>query len=138
MWSRDLVLCTDGPAQLDEQARTRLARNGIAVEERRIAQLCGNDGRLTELQFVDGELLPRRSMFFITGQRERSGLPAMLGCLFNAQGTVQTQDNESINVAGLFVAGDASRQAQLAIVAAAEGAQAAAAINTALLQEDLR
>lgn len=138
VWSRDLVLCTDGPAQLDDQARNRLARNGIAVEERCIAQLCGTDGRLTELQFADGDLLSRRAMFFITGQRQRSGLPAALGCLFDAQGTVQTDDNESSNVAGLFIAGDASRQAQLAIVAAAEGAQAAAAINTALLHEDLR
>ena len=37
---------------------------------------------------------------------------------------------------GLFVAGDASKDVQLAIVAAAEGAKAAIAINTALQEED--
>jgi len=37
----------------------------------------------------------------------------------------------------LYVAGDASRLVQLAIVAAAEGAEAAFAMNTAMLKEDL-
>jgi len=40
-------------------------------------------------------------------------------------------------VPGLFVAGDASRAVQLAIVAAAEGAEAAFVINKALITEDL-
>lgn len=138
VWSRDLVLCSDGPAGLQPHDVDRLHRNGIAVEERRIAALCGRDGQLTGLELVDGEQLPRAALFFLTGQRERSGLAAELGCAFNAEGTVQTGKNESTDVPGLFVAGDASRQAQLAVVAAAEGAQAAAAINTALLREDLR
>jgi thioredoxin reductase len=137
-WSRDLILCTDGSDELDDRDRDRLARNGIAVEERRIAELCADDGQLSAVRFVDGALLPRRAMFFITGQRERSGLAAALGCVFNAEGTVQTGENESTNVARLFVAGDASRRAQLAIVAAAEGAQAASAINAVLLREDLQ
>jgi hypothetical protein len=37
----------------------------------------------------------------------------------------------------LYVAGDATRLVQLAIVAAAEGAEAAFAMNTAMLKEDL-
>ena len=44
---------------------------------------------------------------------------------------------ESTGIPGLFVAGDASRSVHLVIVAAAEGAEAAFAINTALLKEDL-
>ena len=39
---------------------------------------------------------------------------------------------------GLFVAGDASRAVQWVVVAAAEGAEAAFAINTDLLKEDLQ
>lgn len=41
------------------------------------------------------------------------------------------------HVPGLYVAGDASRDVLQVIVAAAEGAQAAIAINTALLDQDL-
>jgi len=40
-------------------------------------------------------------------------------------------------VPGLFVAGDASRDLLQVVVAAAEGSQAAIAINKELLEEDL-
>jgi thioredoxin reductase len=51
---------------------------------------------------------------------------------------VQAGTYEATRVPGLFVAGDASRAVQWAIVAAAEGAEAAFAINGGLLEEDLR
>ena len=41
------------------------------------------------------------------------------------------------NVPGVFVAGDASRDAQFVIVAAAEGVKAALAINQAIQKEEL-
>ena len=55
-----------------------------------------------------------------------------------AEGEVDTGKYEVSNVPGLFVAGNASTSVlQLSIVAAAEGAEAAYAINQALLKEDL-
>ncbi len=136
-WSKDLVLCTDGPSGLTEEDLARLTRNGIAVREERIARLEGNEGMLERIEFVDGAALPRRALFFSTGERQHSDLPAKLGCDFTHHGAVRTTEYEATNVPGLYVAGDASRRVQLAIVAAAEGAQAAFAINTALLKEDL-
>ncbi len=44
---------------------------------------------------------------------------------------------ESTHMSGLYVAGDASRAVQWVVVAAAEGAEAAFAINTDLLEADL-
>ena len=58
-----------------------------------------------------------------------SDLAASLGCQFTDSGTVDTDEHEATNVPGLYVAGDASRDVQFAIVAAAEGAEAVAAIN---------
>ncbi len=71
-------------------------------------------------------------------EHQRSDLAAKLGCDFTQRGVVRTGEYEETTVPGLFVAGDASRRVQLAIVAAAEGAEAAFAINSALLKEDLR
>lgn len=92
---------------------------------------------LQYLAFDTGEKLPCSAMFFSTGQSQRSHLAQQLGCEFTEKGTVATGKYESTNVSGLYVAGDASRAVQLVIVAAAEGAEAAFAINTALLKEDL-
>ena len=50
---------------------------------------------------------------------------------------MRTGKYETTHLAGLFVAGDASRAVQWVIVAAAEGAEAAFAINTDLIAADL-
>ncbi|MCU1275091.1 MAG: pyridine nucleotide-disulfide oxidoreductase, partial [Bryobacterales bacterium] len=100
-------------------------------------RLEGRDGVLERIVFHGGEALPRRGMFFSTGQDEACDLATKLGCKFASQGTVRTNLLQETNVPGLYVAGDASRDVQLAIVAAAEGAKAGFAINTALQHAEL-
>ena len=135
-WSRDLVLCTDGPNGLDADGLARLARHGIAVREEPVARLEGTHA-LERVVFEAGDPLPRHALFFTTGQTQQSQLALALGCDFNEKGTVRTGKYEATHLPGLYVAGDASRAVQWVVVAAAEGAEAAFAINTGLLQEDL-
>lgn len=137
-WSRDLVLCTDGPGEIDSDGLEHLARNGISVREDRVARLEGRDGILAHVVFESGDRLARRALFFTTGQSQRSDLSVRLGCDVNEKGTVRTGKYETTHLTGLYVAGDASRAVQWVIVAAAEGAEAAFAINTDLIKEDLR
>jgi thioredoxin reductase len=137
-WSRDLVLCTDGPPEIEPDDRVRLERNGIAIREDRVIALEGADGVLARVVFENAPPLERRAVFFSTGQYQRSDLLERLGCEFNDKGTVRTGKYETTHLPGLFVAGDASRAVQWVVVAAAEGAEAAFAINTDLLKEDLK
>lgn len=137
-WSRDLIVCTDGPSTISTEDRKQLKSLNIPVREEPIARLEGVEGQLERIVFDDGKVLPRRGMFFNTGQDQRCDLAARLGCEFTERGAVRTGEYEMTSVPGLFVAGDASRAVQLAIVAAAEGAEAAFAINKVLIKEDLR
>ena len=137
-WSRDLVLCTDGPCELDDEQRGKLERNGIQIHEDRVARLDGEDGVLQHVVFESGERLPRRALFFNTGQEQQSDLSLRLGCEINEKGTVRTGQYEATHLPGLYVAGDASRAVQWVVVAAAEGAEAAFAINTDLIARELR
>jgi thioredoxin reductase len=136
-WSRDLVLLTDGPSEIEADEVARLKRNGIAVREDRIARLEGEDGVLHRVVFTSGEALACRALFFTTGQEQRSHLATALGCEFNDKGTVMTGKYETTHLPGLYVVGDASRAVQWVIVAAAEGAEAAFSINQALIKDDL-
>lgn len=136
-WSRDLVLCTDGPADLEADRRATLERNGITVREDRVAGLIGHDGVLSEVTFRAGPPLARRALFFTTGQYQRSDLLTRMGCEFTEKGTVRTGKYETTHLPGLFVCGDASRAVQWVVVAASEGAEAAFAINSDLVAEDL-
>ncbi|MGI8817708.1 MAG: NAD(P)/FAD-dependent oxidoreductase [Gemmatimonadales bacterium] len=137
VWSDDLVLCTDGPSGLSEDEEEQLSQAGIEVREDAVVRLEGEDGFLDRVVFADGDPLPRRALFFWSGQHQRSQLAEQLGARFNAKGTVDTGKCEATNVPGLYVAGDASKDVQFVIVAAAEGSEAGMAINKILLQEDL-
>jgi thioredoxin reductase len=136
-WSRDLVLCTDGPCKLSDDHRQRLARYGIAVHEARIVGLEGAEGMLEAIVFEGGERLFRRALFFNTQARQAADLAKRLNCEFDEQGGVVCGQFETTSVSDVYVAGDASRDVLQVIVGAAEGAQAAVAVNTALLTEDL-
>jgi thioredoxin reductase len=136
-WSASVMLCTNG-TRVEAAARRRLARNGIELHAARISRLEHQDGRMTAIALANAVRLPCDALFFTTGQYPQDDLAARLGCRFNKRGTVNTGTLSETNVPGVFVAGDASRDAQFVVVAAAEGAKAALAINQALQKEDLR
>jgi thioredoxin reductase len=132
-WSHDLVLCTDGPSGLGAESRERLRRRDIELRESRIERFIHEEGYLRSIAFSDGTGIPRSALFFNTGQQQRSHLAAALGCSFTRKGAVRNgRHGEAPGIRGLYVAGDASRDVQLAIVGAGEGVKAAFAINTEL------
>jgi thioredoxin reductase len=135
-WSGQVDLCLDG-GRISRRDRERLHRNGVGLRAQRIAALEHTDGRLQAVTFASEPPLPAEALFFTTGQHMQCDLAARLGCIFNRRGTVETGNQCGTNVAGVYVAGDASRDAQFVIVAAAEGVKAALAINRALQQEEL-
>jgi thioredoxin reductase len=137
-WSRDILLCSDGESGLTGEEEAKLTANGTTLNTKPVARLEGRDGILERIVFTDGTSVPRRALFFTQGQTQCSDLARTLGCNFNEKGTVSTGKYEVTNVPGLYVAGDASRDVQWVIVAAAEGAEAAYAINQEFIKEELR
>ena len=136
IWSRSLLVCTDGPALLSDEDRSLLDRHQIPMREDRILRLEGDGGQIEQIIFEEGPPFDCRALFFSTAQRQGSSIAADFGCEFTDKGAVLTGRCETTNVPGLFVAGDASKATQFVIVAAAEGAEAAVEINRSLEEED--
>ncbi len=135
-WSQDVVLCTDGPARLASTQVADLHAHRIAVRNEPITSLAHSDGQLEAVVFRGGDRLPRRALFLNTGQYTRSPLAERLGCRFTKRGAVECNLLGATNVPGVYVAGDASRDVQFVVVAAAEGAKVAYAVNVALQQAE--
>ena len=130
------MLFTDGTNKLTGPQVSQLQRNGIQVNLQKIKRLNGKEGRLEEIVLADGSIEKREAMFFSTGTEQQSRIGEMLGCEFTSKGVVKTRSLQKTNIKGIFVAGDAARDVQLVIVAAAEGTKAAVAINMELQQEN--
>jgi thioredoxin reductase len=131
-WTQDVVLCTDGEEVSSETSIT-LEAQGISVLEKPIERLEGKNACLENIRFKDGTSIPRRALFLTTGEHPRSPLLEGLGCTYDDKGGLACDPDGRTNISGVFVAGDVSRDVQLAIIAGAEGARAALAINKYLL-----
>jgi thioredoxin reductase len=137
LWSKDLVLCTNGPLRCKRQTLETIRRLNIRVIETPIARLEGKGDKLEGIRFTDNYFLLRSALFFSPGQYQRSHLAEQLGCEFcEDNNCIQCGENAATNIPGVYAAGNASRGVQLVIAAAAEGMQAAFAINNALLEAD--
>ncbi len=138
-WSNDVVLFTNGPAEIFVQDRRKLDRNNVRICEKTIARVEEVEGILQRIAFHDGTHSARRAMFFNLGRRQSSNLALKLGCVFeHGKGEVVSNRHEATNVPGVYVAGDAAWHSHMAIIAASEGAIAALAINTDLLRQDVK
>ena len=131
-WSDKVALCTNGRARLKPAHRARLSAQRIDVHEGSITAVEHERGRVRCLALPGGDRVFCDAVFLSSRQRPQCDLPQELGCTVTKQGLVRTDHLGQTRVPGLYVAGDASRDVQFAIVAAAEGAKAAVAINKAL------
>lgn len=134
-WSPDVTLCTDGTNRLSADDRGKLERNGVKVRTEKISQATGAGKRLEYLVFDDGEKIPCGALFFALGSLQRSDLPRQLNCEFTEKGVVKSDVKQKAHLKGLYLAGDADRDMQQVIIAAAEGAKAAININKELQLE---
>jgi thioredoxin reductase len=142
-WSPDVLLASNGPAGLDGDARGLLAAHKVQLREEPITRLEGGDGRLERIVFANGEPAVRAAAFLHAPTRQRSGLPHELGCTLGEDGSVLVDDLGQTSVPGVFAAGDMARRPSMplpgaqVVIAAAEGAIAAVAIDQQLLLQQL-
>ncbi|WP_310394507.1 NAD(P)/FAD-dependent oxidoreductase [Hymenobacter sp.] len=136
-WSRDIVVVTDGAGHLTPNARRRLRREKISVEEQPVTRLIGSASRdLRCVVFADGSQLERAALFLHAPQHQRSPLAAGLGARLTSKGAVWVSSGLQTSVPGLYAAGDTTPGTQQALLAAAGGNKAAILINESLTREE--
>ncbi|MBC8035408.1 MAG: NAD(P)/FAD-dependent oxidoreductase [Chitinophagaceae bacterium] len=131
-WSADVTLLTDGKMYLSGKQRSTLAHYNINVIQKPVASVQGTSGRLQSVSFSDGQILECDTLFFTDNYEQHCGLVTDLQCSLNSKGVVRTNNVQQTNIEGLYVAGDASKDMHLVVVAAAQGAKAGIAINKSL------
>jgi len=135
-WSDQVTVLTHGHV-IDDEQRERLRCAGVHAREERVVRLLHDDGRLTAIELESIGPLEADVLFFNAGQDPTSDLAGSLGCTLDENAAVETGDKQQAPTPGLFLAGDVDGDVQFIIVAAAEGATAAVAMNRELQDENL-
>jgi thioredoxin reductase len=140
-WTDDVVVLSDGPAELSSDDRARLAAAGVRVDERRLARLVAEDQHLAAVEFVDGTRLARAGALVAARLHQRSDLAAQLGVTLAATrvsaDSVVIDELHRTSVPGVFAAGDAGAALPQVAAAVAAGSMAAASIVQTLLADDV-
>jgi len=134
-WSGDLVLLTDGPAELSGAGRAELAALGVGLREERVLRL-EPDGHGIAAVLEGGGRVVRGALYARPPQRQASDLAARLGCTLTEDGMVQVDALGATTVPGVHAAGDLVSRMQQVALAAAGGLAAAQGVHHSLAAED--
>lgn len=138
-WTDDLVVLTDGSADLGE-GRALLEAAGIRIDERPVTAVRGTDEAVT-VEFSVGPALARRALMAAPVLGQRSPLAQRLGVRFDESNpmsgeAVWVDDFGRTSVRGVLAAGDVTVQMPQVAAAIAAGSKAAASAVQTLLGED--
>ena len=132
-WTSDLVVFTSGAFEVTGAQRDRLARAGIAIEDRPVTALRARDGRLAAVVLANGPDFARDVLFARPAQQQ-TALVKALGLRLASDDLVHTENYET-SIAGIYAAGDLMEHEHGATKAAATGASAAHVLDEALTRE---
>lgn len=136
-WSADVALCTNGTPRPKTAVCQRLADFDVNVHRSRVVAVEGGR-RLERIVLRDGTRIPCAGLFVQEGHRQESDLAHQLGCRFTRRGAVRTYAAGRTTVSSVFAAGDTTDDVHAVVVAAANGAKAAFAINQELRESRCR
>jgi thioredoxin reductase len=141
LWSDDVFLLSDGPAELEDGDVEQLSAAGVAVDERPVVRLIARDGALAAVEFADGSRLERDGLLVPVTLGQRSALAAQLGAEPAEPGPVAVDplvvDTMFRTTAeGVSAAGDASAQLQQVAGAISAGSLAAVGVVQSLMAEE--
>jgi thioredoxin reductase len=132
-WSDDVTLFANGPVDLDANARARLTRAGVDVDERVVSDLRGPGQHLAALGFTDGSERTCEALLVPSPLRQRSSLATDLGARLadraSSNGPLEVDAMFRTSVPRLYAAGDVAGDAIPSVAnAVAAGSAAAKAI----------
>jgi thioredoxin reductase len=135
LWS-DRVSCFITGDAPGPSALARMQKLGIRFHGSPAVKAIGENGHLSGLELADGTVAPCQALFLVDLQIQHDDFLQKMGCHLSDGGQVECEDSGKTGTPGLFVAGNAKKGLQMAMVAAADGIKCGAAANEWLLRQD--
>lgn len=134
-WTDELTVFTNGAFDVSTEVRQRLEAVGVRLESGRVARLLvAEPQRVLEGVELDGGVHVPCDILFSQPPQRQVDLVRSLGLALDEHGYVHADVmRRETSIPGIYASGDLGSRMQAAIVAAASGMQAAAAINVDLM-----
>lgn len=138
-WTDEITICTNGKEiSFPPTMANILDQMGIGIALSPIEVLEEQHRHVRALQFRNGQRLACEHIFLAMGQRVRDRVASQLGCDSDDRGRVVVDPHHHTSVWNVFAAGDVTPGAQMALRAAAGGAEASLSIHHSLIPAEQR
>jgi thioredoxin reductase len=136
-WSDDVLLCTDGPAELSLGEYAELRGAGVRIREERIARLDARRGKLAQIMFESGAAESREALFVRPRRTQPTEIAERLGLELDDHELIQADDGGRTDVPGVYVAGDAAAAVRSVAIAIGSGSRVGTAMAADLIVDRL-
>jgi thioredoxin reductase len=130
------TLYLNGAPPPDDAVLAQLQHRGVAIEPGPVKALRGEAAQLATIEFTDGRTSRVEALYLGPRTRLNSGIAQQLGCaLYEGRfgRIVRTDDAKMTTVAGVYAAGDITRDMHNATWASADGVAAGMAVHRSLV-----
>jgi len=134
-WSKNLVICSSDGGEPAAEDRAWFERHKPHVVAGSVARYA-ETGTSVRIEFGSGKSLESDVVFLSAPLRQRSRLPAAIGCKLAPDDSIAVDDCGRTSVPGCYAAGDAANHRHQVVLAAAGGAAAAMTINEDLIEHE--
>lgn len=134
-WTHDLILFTNGPAQLTSEQKLRLDRHHIPIVESRIRTLHHEQGYLTSISFENGHTTKVSVLYARPAFTQHSNVPVELGCKLTSEGYIEIDASYRTTIPGIYACGDNVTRIRTVSNAVAMGTIAGMTVNRDLTTE---
>ena len=130
------TLYLNGAPEPEGSVRAELRRRGVAIEPAPVRALRGDGAPLCAIELTDGRSVAVDALYLAPRTRLNSEIAQRLGCELDEGrfgSIIRTDDARMTTVAGVYAAGDITRDAHNVTWASADGVTAGTAVHRSLI-----
>ncbi|KQB99212.1 NAD(P)/FAD-dependent oxidoreductase [Pedobacter sp. Hv1] len=135
-WTEDLTLFTNGPVELDDLSKQKLALKNIAIIDKEIEELVHHNGLVNSITFKDGTQQKIEAIYARCAMQQNTAIAADLNCDYTPEGYITVTSFQQTTVPGIYAVGDCTTMMRSVASAVATGAIAGATLNRELVNEE--
>lgn len=135
-WTENLTLFTNGPIELDELSKQKLASKNINIIDKEIEELIHKNGLVNSIRFKDGGIQKIEAIYARGGMQQNTAIAADLNCDYTQDGYIAVNNFQQTSVTGIYAVGDCTTMMRSVSSAVATGAIAGATLNRELINEE--
>lgn len=127
--SKDLLLFTNGKAELSPEQLQKLQHRNIQVVETEIDHIVHQKGQIRQVVLKNGETISLEALYSRPPFEQHCPIPQALGCELTEQGLLKVDAFQRTTVAGVYACGDNVNMARSVALAVSSGSMAGAFVN---------